>query len=441
MDYSQVCKYLDDTLVFGIKPGLERIKKLLYILEDPQENIDFIHIVGTNGKTSTSKITAAILNCASFTAGYYISPHINSYRERISIKGADISEDDFTAAFNDIYPSVLEINKMDINGDMTQFEILTAMMFTAAYKSGLDVMVMEAGMGGRWDATNAADAKVSGLTGVSLEHTEILGGSIREIALEKVEVIKKNTMAATASTDDEVLEIIRRKADKEDSILYEYGKDFYIEKIIEENIGIINADYKGIYNTYKSIKALLAGGYQKYNISLAIALSELFSFSKGVLPDNLTINEALKNTNITGRFDIKRKEPYFIADASHNPEGIKSLVKTIKSYFNSKRKIIIFSVLKDKDFKEMASDVLSIADIIILSSSGSERSLEVDKLGECINEILKTTDKKSTKEIQIIKIAAISDAIKYSLKVASKDDIICLTGSITNLEFVKSEFF
>ncbi|MCL5771062.1 MAG: bifunctional folylpolyglutamate synthase/dihydrofolate synthase, partial [Actinobacteria bacterium] len=163
MNYKEVCKYIDDTLIFGIKPNLLRINKILNLLDNPEKKINFIHVVGTNGKTSVTKITAAILNSHGFKAGYYISPHIYSYTERISVNGHDISEDKFTKVFEDILPLINKVNEMNYDGEMTQFEILTAMMFYTALSERLDVMILEAGMGGRWDATNAASAKVAGL--------------------------------------------------------------------------------------------------------------------------------------------------------------------------------------------------------------------------------------------------------------------------------------
>ncbi|MBM3713749.1 MAG: bifunctional folylpolyglutamate synthase/dihydrofolate synthase, partial [Actinobacteria bacterium] len=198
-NFKQVTEYLDDCLVFGIKPDLARIKKILEITGEPQKKCDFIHVVGTNGKTSTTIMTANILKGHGLRCGYHISPHINYYTERIWIDGSDISRQDFEDIFNFIYPYIEKINSFNLGGPMTQFEIIAAMAFTAAADKKLDVMVLEAGMGGRWDATNAADSRVAGLTGVSLEHTSILGKTIGKIAAEKVEVIKKGATVATLS--------------------------------------------------------------------------------------------------------------------------------------------------------------------------------------------------------------------------------------------------
>ncbi|MHB1274715.1 MAG: bifunctional folylpolyglutamate synthase/dihydrofolate synthase [Candidatus Humimicrobiaceae bacterium] len=439
LNYLEVCKYLDNTLIFGIKPNLLRINKILDLLGNPHKKIEFIHIVGTNGKTSTTKITSAILNSHNYKAGYYISPHIHSYTERISIRGHDISKDDFVRVFEEILPFVEKVNEINLDGEMTQFEILTAMMFYAAFKKKLDVMVLEAGMGGRWDATNAAYAGVVGLTGVSLEHTHILGKTIEKITKEKAEVIKSKCLVATSGTDVNILRILKEKIIKTGSDLYEIGKDFLVKSIKKDSIDGFTVDIKGIFDIYENIIFPLPGDYQKSNLSLAIALSELFLRHK---LNTEKINQGLICISISGRFQIMKAGPVFIADASHNPEGIKNLAANLMKYFKSNKRIIIFSVLKDKEYKEMIRAVLPVADIIILTSSYSPRSLEINLLEETVlrqSQKLKKEGGKSPKFIY--RIDNIENSIKYSLNIALKNDIICLTGSITNLEFVKSEYF
>jgi len=209
--YHQVTRFLDECLIFGIKPSLVRIRKILELLNSPQKKVNFIHIVGTNGKTSTTVIVSNILYGHGIKCGYHISPHINEYTERMWICGRQVSRERFAEVFNEIYPYVEEVNKLDMEGPMTQFEIIAAMAFKLAEDEKLQVMVLEAGMGGRWDATNAADSKVVGFTGVSLEHTSILGGTISEIAIEKAQVIKRNSSVATLSTDNKVLSILQDK--------------------------------------------------------------------------------------------------------------------------------------------------------------------------------------------------------------------------------------
>jgi len=296
-------------------------------------------------------------------------------------------------------------------------------------------MVMEAGMGGRWDATNAADAKVVGLTGVSLEHTQILGKTIEQIAIEKSEVIKKNAIVASNSTNSKVNKILATKSIATSSILYVYKKDFDIKDIIREDINGVEVSLRGIYKDYDNLFLPLSGDYQKRNLLLSVVLSEIYLklFSKEAQADK--INKALKETNIYGRFQVIKRNPLFIIDASHNPEGVKNFVKNIKSLFPEKKKIIIFSVLKDKNHKKMLSDIMQIANILVISSSLNKRSLSVSDIKKNATYMIDSLKKNNKKYPEsIIAVDNIEDSIKFALNLANKDDIILLTGSITNLD-------
>ncbi len=434
MEYGQVCKYLDDCLIFGIKPGLARIKKILELLDNPQKKVEFIHVVGTNGKTSTTSIAARILKYHGIKTAYHISPHINSYTERIWLNGKDVSRKKFSRNFDRIYPCIKDVNKMNLKGPLTQFEIITAMAFKLAEDEGIEAMVLEAGMGGRWDATNIADSKVAGLTGVSLEHTELLGGTIEKIASEKVEVIKKNALVATTCCDKEVLQILGQKVVDTDSVLFLSGKDFYIQKKVNLGLGGWLLDIKGVKNIYRDLKLPLPGDYQPLNLSLGLVLAELYMKTKNKELIEKKVRESLKYLKVRGRFEIIREKPLVIADASHNPEGIENFVKNINCYFGSRRKIIIFAVLKDKDYESMVKKIIGASDVLILTSSLTERSLDTGRLEEAVREKIKELANGSSREVELYKMDNIEDSIKFALKISGINDIICITGSITNLE-------
>jgi len=433
--YEQVCRYLDNCLIFGIKPDLVRIRKVLDLLGSPHKKYDFIHVVGTNGKTSTTIMAASILHQHGKKCGYYISPHIDSYTERMWISGKEVSEDRFAKLFEDIYPCVEEVNRMNLGGHLTQFEILTAMAFKLGEEEKLDVMVLEAGMGGRWDATNAAESKVVGLTGVSLEHTRILGNTIEKIALEKVEVIKNRALVATLTRDRKVLDVIKKKVKDSFSKLFVFGDDFCILNINKGDVCESSFDIKGTRAVYKNLKLPLFGEYQKFNLSLALTMAELYLGMYGENVEEKLLKESMLPLKIKGRFEILKENPLVIADTSHNPEGIKNLVKNISGYFGKRRKIIIFAVLGDKDYKKMISSILGVSDILILTSSLNSRSLDIGKLQ---NEVLKIKNLKAEKKknvpSNIYSMDNIENSLNFALNFSKSNDIICITGSITNLE-------
>lgn len=437
MKYEQVCRYLDNCLIFGIKPDLARIRKVLDLLGNPHKKYDFIHVVGTNGKTSTTIMAASILYKHGKKCGYYISPHIDSYTERMWISGKEVSEDRFTKLFGDIYPCAEEVNRMDLGGHLTQFEILTAMAFKLGEEEKLDVMVLEAGMGGRWDATNVAESKVVGLTGISSEHTKILGSTIEKIALEKVEVIKNKALVATLSRDRKVLDVIEKKVRDSFSKLFVFGDDFCVLNINKGDVCGGNLDVRGTRAVYKNLKLPLLGEYQKFNLSLALTMAELYLGIYGEKVNEKLLKESMLSLKIKGRFEILKKNPLVIADASHNLEGIKNLVKNISGYFGKRRKIIIFAVLRDKDYRKMISYILGISDILILTSSLNSRSLDIGKLQ---NEVLKIKnlrgEKKKSVPSSIYSVDNIENSLNFALNFSKSNDIICITGSITNLEHI-----
>lgn len=444
--YLQSVEYLDASLIFGIKPDLTRINKILKLLGSPHKKIAFIHIVGSNGKTSTTILTANILQGQGLKAGYHISPHINEYTERLWHCGAPIKKERFARLFNDIYPFIIKVNEANLGGALTQFEIVAAMAFKLAADECLDVMVLEAGMGGRWDATNAADAVVCGLTGVSLEHTAILGSTIKDIAVEKAQVIKNNSMAATTSADPDVLEVLRNRVKLTGSKLFVYGKDFSVANK-EKDFSVSNkekdfpagwhVDIKGLNGTYRDLVINLIGNYQPVNLSLAVVLSELYLAVSGRKIDEKKLKDSLKKVKVTGRFEVLRKNPTVIADASHNPEGINNFVKNIKENFNEKKKIIIFSVLKDKDYKKMLSAIIEASDVMILTSSNTHRSLPIEILKKELYKLL-SAKKSAGKHIpvEVFEMDSIPDSLNFALKISDNNDIIGITGSITNLEHV-----
>ncbi|MFC2159329.1 bifunctional folylpolyglutamate synthase/dihydrofolate synthase, partial [Actinomycetota bacterium] len=431
MNFSQVSKYLEGALIFGIKPSLIRINKILQLMGDPHKDTDFIHIVGTNGKTSTAVMLAEILKGQGFKSAYHISPHIDSYAERIWIDGADMTGERFADTFDQVYPYIKEVNNLDLGGPITQFEIITAMAFVAAASSGTEVMVLEAGMGGRWDATNAADAKVVGLTGVSLEHTQILGSTISEIAAEKVEVIKKGSKAATISNDPEVLDIMEKKASSMEADLYLYGRDFIISSRESMDLSGWKIGLKGIYGKYNGIEIPLIGDYQPLNLALAVVLAELYMDTINRKLDARHINSSLAGIYVKGRLEMIKKDPQVFSDVSHNPEGIDKLSKVMEKYFRSKKKTIIFAVLADKDYGAMIGKILKVADRLILTSSQTERSLSVAVLQQKTEEIMKRDSNGIKTPTEVYSMDSVENSLNYALKISGTNDIICITGSPT----------
>ena len=333
MTYNDALNYLDSLNIFGIKPGLERINLLMEKLNFPQNNYKTIHVTGTNGKGSVCAMLAEILELDGRKVGLFTSPHLESYCERIRINGENISEDDFA--------EMIEVVK-NCDVQATQFEVLTAAAFEYFSRQKVDIAVIEVGLGGLYDSTNVIIPEISIITNVSLEHENILG-DLKNIAINKAGIIKKNIPVVTGATD-EPLKIIREVAEKNNSALYEVTKP-------------------------ANVKINLLGEYQKFNAAVAIQAAEILNIAED------TIRAGLKNVHWAGRFEILNG---VIIDGAHNPHGAAALRASLDKNFPTGKRIWIFGVLADKDFDEMIDILFRADDFVIVTKPNSERAAPVD---------------------------------------------------------------
>ena len=340
-NFDDALKYLESLNIFGIKPGLERINLLVKNLGNPQNYFDSIHVAGTNGKGSVCAMLAEILQNAGYKVGLFTSPHLESYCERIRVNGENISETEFAEIIN-------LLNKFEIPA--TEFEILTAAAFAFFAKSEVDIAVIEVGLGGTWDSTNIITPKISVITNIALDHENILG-DLKNIALNKAGIIKKNIPIVTAATG-EPLEIIRDVADKNNSPLYAIKKP---------------AD----------IKINLFGEYQKINAAIAIQTAKLLNISD----DN--IRAGLENVQWAGRFEIIDD---IIIDGAHNPHGALALRESLDKNFPAGKRFFIFGALADKNISAMIKNLFRADDFVIATEPISSRAESVENLCDKLND-------------------------------------------------------
>lgn len=343
--YENAVKLLTSQGKFYINLGLERISAILELLGNPQDNLKCIHVAGTNGKGSVCAIIASILDKADMETGLYTSPHIFNYTERIKINGSDISQEDFAKY-------VFEVCKLADKNEihLTEFEILTAVMFKYFSDKKVDVVVLETGLGGRFDATNVIKSNLcSIITHIDKDHTERLGNSLSEIAFEKAGIIKPNCPVITA----EGYEAIRDKADECNSLL------------------LMIAPYED--TEYLALK----GTCQQENLSLALAAVRLVfpQLSQDV------IIEGLKNVKHPCRFQYI-EDKNMIIDASHNPNGALALRESLDFYYPNMRRRFVFGCLKNKDYKEMMRILFSKGDEIFFCHFNNQNSCTIEELQE-----------------------------------------------------------
>lgn len=347
-NYDDAIKILTSSGKFRIELGLDRISKILDILKNPQDKLKCIHVAGTNGKGSTCAIIASILKESGRNVGLYTSPHIFSYTERIKINDKEISKNEFAKY-------VIEITNLAEKNSiyLTEFEILTAVMFKYFYDKGVDVAVLETGLGGRFDATNVIKSNLcSIITHIDYDHTERLGATLEEIAFEKAGIIKEGCPVITS----EGYEIIQDIADEKNSML------------------IFTAPFADITNL--SLKGIIQGE------NLALALSCIQYLFKDITDS--TIQKGLKSVNHPCRFQII-KDKNIVVDASHNPNGIQALRESLDYYYPGKSLRFVFGCLRNKDYSKMVKILFRKGDEIYFYHFNNPNSCTYEELEKICN--------------------------------------------------------
>ena len=394
--------------LFGIKLGLDNIQKICDELGNPEKKYKIIHITGTNGKGSTSTIIETVLLEAGYSVGKYTSPHILKFNERIRANGKDISDEDIALTYEKVKNAIKNIGITP-----TFFEVTTAMMFLYFAEKKVEYAVLEVGMGGRFDATNVADGDIAIITNVSLDHTEYLGKTIYDIALEKAGIIKEKSFVVVGDSDKEFL-----KAVSEKKKTFINTEDKY--KDVRYNLNFKNFMTE-IYINEKKFNLSLFGDYQVKNFLCAYEALKHLRISDEI------IEKAVSKVVWQCRFERFSQNPLTILEGAHNIDGILNLKKILTHEYKSDEIVMIVSILKDKKVKEMLEVCESFSDKIILTSlSDNPRGLSGEKL-------LEYTDKSP--------VFSVEDDIKKAYETAEKSNrrIIAVCGSFYTCERFKKE--
>ncbi len=353
MTYNEALEYIHGISWTFCKPGLERINTLCDSLGNPEKELKFIHVAGTNGKGSFCSMTESVLRKAGYKVGLYTSPFIYRFNERMRVNGEDIPDQTLAEITEYVKPFA------DAMVDKpTEFELITAIAFEYFKREKCDVVVLECGMGGRLDSTNVIrNPYLSVITGISLDHTAFLGDTPEKIAFEKAGIIKDSAPVLFGGEDEGVKEVISKVAGERGSDIY-YA-DYSALKITKTDLEGSVFDYK----TLQNIEISLLGLYQPRNAALVLEGIEILKKQGLNIPDE-AIREGLVSAKWRARFEIIGREPTVIFDGAHNPEGICAAVESIKRYFGSRKLVLVSGVLKDKDYNAIAdsmSEVISDA--------------------------------------------------------------------------------
>lgn len=417
MNYKEAMAYIESLSGLGIQPGLGSIRELCSRLGNPQEELRFVHVAGTNGKGSTLTYISTVLQCSGYRVGKYSSPAVFEYREKIQVNGRMITQKDLCRLLEQV-KAACDGMVSDGLAHPTPFEIETALAFLYFLEKGCELVVLEVGMGGLMDATNLIrNTEVAVLTSISMDHMGFLGNSLSAIAEQKAGILKPGCIAVTLQQQKEVLQVIRAKAD-------EVGCSLRIadrSKCTGVKYGLKKQSFS--YGGYKQLEITMAGKWQIDNGVLAVeailALQE-----KGYAISEAALRKGLKEARWLGRFSLIGNKPIFLVDGAHNEDAAKRLAETIEFYFTNKRIIYIMGILKDKEYEKIISLTHHLADqIITVTPPENPRGMQAYDLAQEV----------ARYHSNVTAADSLEEAVEMSMLLAEKDDVIIAFGSLSYL--------
>jgi len=426
LNYSQAEEYLDSFVNYEQIPGisyaqpgysLRHVEELLNRMGDPQLAARTIHIAGTKGKGSVAAMIAQVLSDSGYKTGLYTSPHLHTLRERISIDGSLISEAEFAAAMAEVKPFIESMRQDTAFRQPTYFEVLTALAFAYFQKKRVDFQVLEVGLGGRLDATNVARPVICIITPISLDHTQILGNSLEEIAREKAGIIKSGCWVVLSPQPEEAASVITDICREREAKVVQVGKDITWHKI-GGDLHHQSLAIEGRTSKYQ-VSIPLLGDFQLENAVVAVAALEILA-SAGFAISAADIAQGLARVKWPGRFQILQQHPTVLVDGAHNVASMKRLVSNIKSYFSYKRIFLVFGTSCDKDIPGIINELVALSPQVIVTQTPHSRAAPLSTLAA---EFGKRGIEPEIRE-------TVAEAISRVLYLADKTDIICVIGSL-----------
>lgn len=417
MNYREARIYLDELSKFGSVLGLENIRELLSRLGNPQDELRFIHISGTNGKGSVLAYLSTVLSGAGYKTGRYLSPTLFSYRERIQVDEEPIEREALARHVTEIARAV-EAMQRENAGNPTVFEVETALAFLYFKEKQCDIVVLETGMGGALDATNVIRTGVlEVITSISMDHMAFLGDTLEKIAAQKAGIIKPRTRVASAAQEPEAGAVICRTCAEKGCGLRT------VDKSLLSNVVYGCEEQTFSYKTWKNVKITLSGSYQILNAALALEAVESLREIGFRLSDEQVLG-GLYRTSWRGRFTVLAKHPTVIMDGAHNPGAAAELRKSLKLYFPDKKLYFVMGMFKDKDYRKVIELTSPLAEhIFTVETPDNPRALPAGELRDAIAPVNPSVEAAGS----------IEDAVKRSIEAAGEDGAVIIFGSLSFL--------
>ena len=418
MNYQQALAYLNNVEHYGSKPGLSRVGELLEKLGSPQKGLRFIHIAGTNGKGSCAAMTASILKAAGYKTGLFTSPYLYRFNERMQINGKQIDDEVLAELVTRVEPIA---EAMDDHP--TVFELMTATALLWYKEEQCDAVVLEVGLGGRFDATNIIDApEAAVIMNIGLDHTEILGDTLEQIAFEKAGILKPGTEAVLFQQGEGVTNVVRQRCE-------ELGVPLHIPDFSQ-----IRSEFDSVYGqsfTYKGehYALPLLGPHQLKNAATVLELVEVLR-QKGWKLEQGDVEHGLYAVHWPGRFELLHEEPLFVVDGGHNPQCAETVAENLNRYFPDKRRIVLLGVLRDKDYPGLTDILDRVADEYVCITPSSPRALPAEELAAHLS--------RYNKPVSVCD--SIKDGVSRALDRSDENSVVCAVGSLYSVGEIRACF-
>lgn len=404
MTYEETLAHIFGRGRFGMKPGLERVTEILARLGNPHRKLKVVQIAGTNGKGSTGAFLSSIMTSAGYRTAFFSSPHLSRFTERFRLDGSEISENLLHQASERVLAAAPE--------EATFFEIVTAIAFLVFAGAEVDLAIMEAGMGGRWDATNVAGNILSIITPISLDHCAYLGDTLQLIAAEKAGIIKDGAPVVVAQQEPEALLQLIAAAETVASRVYLFGRDFRIDS------SPLGVDYVAEGFTLDRLVLSLKGRYQQVNAASAITAARLLADADFVVTDD-AIRQGLAAAVWPGRMELFAGSPRVLLDGAHNPAGSSSLRDSLAD-FSYCRLLIVVGMMADKAWQDTLLPLLPLADRVIAVEPALDRALAAEELASFCRD----------RGGDAFAAGGVSAGLDHARSLAAPDDLVLVTGSL-----------
>lgn len=412
MTYEEAIEQINSLLRFGIKPGLERITKLLQRLGNPQKKLRFVHVSGTNGKGSTCAMISSVLTQAGYKTGRFVSPYVTEFRERIQIDGEMIPKEVLASLTEQV---MTEVRAMELKGEtVTEFEMITALGFLWFAKEACDVVVLEVGLGGRFDATNVIDCPlVSVITSISFDHMAVLGGSLAKITYEKCGIIKPGGVTVCSPCQPEEAKRVIK------NLSYERKNELHVADI--SSLYLFGSNLNGTDFIYRGtlMHLPLLGDHQLQNAATALAALEVLRKKDfQIAPEN--IQEGFRKIFFPARMELLSRRPIVLLDGAHNPDGARVLSEALKKYLPGKKIIAVMGMMADKDRLPVYEKLLPLFSEVFTCTSSNPRTLSAAELASEIRNFGVKANIVSDPE----------EALKWALAKVQRDTAVIICGSL-----------